>query len=1235
MEAISEDIIYYQQNQNNKLLTNETITSDYDSSAYNTSTSLSTSSLSNCSSISSPSSSFTKSPTLEKMKTISSSSSEGFTQLEHDETSSLLNNDFFPTQTQQQRQQQLQLEQQQLSLQEQQQQQQHHINQQVLQQLGFNLYDDNLDLSYVNNINTTCSTEISTENTIINNNNNNNDNNINSNNLYGTTLSSLPLVDGNNNNNSNNNNINCDENNFPHKILNISNDSNLYIDDDFILNYLNQPTTEILPETLSSPDNMYTLSTTDLNIQNHNALLSPITSISSSSTTSSLINSPSSLLNHISPPSSSSLLSPNINSPASDLNYLELKGSSISSTSTSSSTTTPCSKMVLSNDNSMSSYNDYSNGENGICFKFEYAFENQKLVQVQPPPPHTSTISPSILSDGIILMTTSYDSTDGGGGIDLSSPLMPESYVISPSQTSSEHNTLNISNESYMEINNEPDELSLCIRPGALHKQKGEPTYATVSFESSDESLSRYKCNYENCNRSYSTIGNLRTHLKTHKGEYRFKCPEEGCIKAFLTSYSLKIHIRVHTKVKPYECDVVGCEKAFNTRYRLRAHLRLHNGQTFNCDQCKKCFTTLSDLKKHMRTHTQERPYKCPEDACGKAFTASHHLKTHIRTHTGERPYPCEESSCQKSFSTSHSLKSHKKTHQKQTQNRPPRGRKPKNPKNKIENGNGNNDSMGDQEVKMVKQENDKISNYSEETNSTFNGSEFEGSEGKFDMQQTLPKQQQQQQQLQLQQQQLPPIQQQAFIKSEAVECNINDMYSMQQAEIKSSHYTALAPKIESMPLPETSQAYQVAYAAEEEIPTPWIDAAVLVPKPIMPMAPVTSACVAIPTVVPSYVNLQSNFSNAMSMVNTQNPHTTTTTNNLNFPGNQNMQMEIDNNDIINNSINNNNNRTLSSTTNSSYPQMPMTPDVMPLQEENIEDLLRGTDYSSDADMETESLLNDILMTIDNNTSLLQETLQQADEVTTTNGTGLIEVDLRNNKPTLKQITADAGICSCTNCKCDKTKNCQGDCSTETPCNKKSSNVKGAKNGAVSGGSGGGGCCANKHKANKPLSKRETEMNQNIEDVAMLLQNLASMGSGRKGGCCGGGAASANGNDTQKSSCCSSTPLNSSTSSCCSAPQTKSTSCCCSSSGKPEETQSSCCSSNTDAKMMPPPSTNNTKALKNATCTCKSPSEGVANGCCVVICIKTLQALRKVLTRKNLNLMLCPQNQTNQINNNN
>ncbi|XP_072316074.1 metal regulatory transcription factor 1 isoform X2 [Eucyclogobius newberryi] len=215
------------------------------------------------------------------------------------------------------------------------------------------------------------------------------------------------------------------------------------------------------------------------------------------------------------------------------------------------------------------------------------------------------------------------------------------------------------------------DQIQFTINPGSTPMPRNiEGATLTLHSECPETKLrevKRYQCMFEGCTRTYSTAGNLRTHQKTHRGEYTFVCNQQGCGKAFLTSYSLKIHVRVHTKEKPFECDVQGCEKAFNTLYRLKAHQRLHTGKTFNCESegCTKYFTTLSDLRKHIRTHTGEKPFRCDHDGCGKAFAASHHLKTHVRTHTGEKPFNCPSDGCVKTFSSQYSLKSHIRGHDK------------------------------------------------------------------------------------------------------------------------------------------------------------------------------------------------------------------------------------------------------------------------------------------------------------------------------------------------------------------------------------------------------------------------------------------------------------------------------------------------------------------------------------------------------------------------------------------
>ena len=120
-----------------------------------------------------------------------------------------------------------------------------------------------------------------------------------------------------------------------------------------------------------------------------------------------------------------------------------------------------------------------------------------------------------------------------------------------------------------------------------------------------------FKCTYDGCGRKYTSMSNLKMHIKSHEGKFKYKCDYGDCAKAFLTSYSLKIHRRVHTGEKPFHCEEEGCNKSFNTKYRLSAHQRIHNGNTFNCEyeNCNKQFTTCSDLKKHVRKHFKERPY--------------------------------------------------------------------------------------------------------------------------------------------------------------------------------------------------------------------------------------------------------------------------------------------------------------------------------------------------------------------------------------------------------------------------------------------------------------------------------------------------------------------------------------------------------------------------------------------------------------------------------------------------
>ena len=57
---------------------------------------------------------------------------------------------------------------------------------------------------------------------------------------------------------------------------------------------------------------------------------------------------------------------------------------------------------------------------------------------------------------------------------------------------------------------------------------------------------------------------------------FLFQCTEGDCNRRFTTIYNLNTHIRLHWRPKKWLCSLQECSQAFGTRKELEVHLKTH-----------------------------------------------------------------------------------------------------------------------------------------------------------------------------------------------------------------------------------------------------------------------------------------------------------------------------------------------------------------------------------------------------------------------------------------------------------------------------------------------------------------------------------------------------------------------------------------------------------------------------------------------------------------------------------
>uniref|UniRef100_A0A1B6DXQ8 Protein krueppel n=2 Tax=Clastoptera arizonana TaxID=38151 RepID=A0A1B6DXQ8_9HEMI len=176
-----------------------------------------------------------------------------------------------------------------------------------------------------------------------------------------------------------------------------------------------------------------------------------------------------------------------------------------------------------------------------------------------------------------------------------------------------------------------------------------------INEEQEFDTKQLYQC--EECSKSYTSKGSLKSHMRKHTGEKSYTC--HICGKSFSNHSGLSYHLKhVHWGIKDHKCDL--CGRSFAMKAAMVEHRRIHTGETpYICDCCGKAFKFKASLFVHSKLHSDKYPHECVY--CNRKFKSKEHFLLHIKSHTEERNHKCEV--CGKGFHAKSELARHKITH--------------------------------------------------------------------------------------------------------------------------------------------------------------------------------------------------------------------------------------------------------------------------------------------------------------------------------------------------------------------------------------------------------------------------------------------------------------------------------------------------------------------------------------------------------------------------------------------